>query len=175
MPHFNGPLRILLAGAAVALGSPLLGNSHAQIGKVDGREAPCSPMPSISNLIPRFDLHSLCSKPLCPGCKRRYCPLDSYVNYGYHSPRWSPFPGTTPSYTPKKKDVGISTPVAPPPEPETTGMLAPPPPAWPVPVEPPLAPTSAESIPAADVSVIPITLPTKPVIIPDIKPEKDEK
>jgi hypothetical protein len=40
-------------------------------------------------------------------------------NYGYSAPRWHPFPGTTPSYTPKKKDIGISTPApAPPAEPE---------------------------------------------------------
>jgi hypothetical protein len=37
-------------------------------------------------------------------------------DYGYRPPRWHAFPGTNPTYTPKRKDIGIS-PDAPPPAP----------------------------------------------------------
>jgi hypothetical protein len=86
--------------------------ARAQIGKVDGRHV--QPSASVWSI---FSFQGLCGRPLCPPCKRRYCDINTLPGYGYSNPRWYAFPGTTPTYTPKKKDIGISAPA---PEPAPT-------------------------------------------------------
>lgn len=150
----------ILAVALVGLSWSAPASAHAQISKVDGRAAECAP-----SFFSIEYLRAFCKKPICPTCKTRYCPLDAMPNYGYSSPRWHPFPGTTPAYTPKKKDIGISSPPpAPPPEAGATRLPA-------TPAEPmvrPTAPTQAVRVP--EFPSFPIAPGSKASVGPDIKP-----
>jgi hypothetical protein len=134
--------------------------AQAQISKVDCRDQGGSGLPAI---FPRVDWHDLLGHGICPSCKRNYCPL--YMlgeNYGYTPPRWHPFPGTTPTYTPKRRDIGISEPAAAPP---AAGAALPPAPAG-----PPAVPNAdlAEAPPRArDVPSFPISPAGKSAAPPD--------
>src|SRR5262245_49251427 len=114
--------------------------------------------------LPHWCCQHLGCRPLCPTCKRNYCPLDVLADdYGYRPPNWHVFPGTTASYTPQRRDIGISA--EPSPGPDKKGAS--------LPVAPTSTPLALDAAPPRELPVIPKDAPSFP-IAPATKADPDK-